>query len=196
MVERGIGLPDQASAALLQVLPEALDGLRKNPPMPGVAESAERLRGLLQDLGERGAAGAPPERLREARELISRMRDELGRRIEEASRPRDALARRIEELAAARASIGNVSVLLQSGKDRQAMEAVVSFSDLVQRLLAILPFLPPDAERQMLFGEINGVLKELVAAFDARDLVLIGDLFEYEVAPRMDRLIPVLRRSL
>jgi hypothetical protein len=34
----------------------------------------------------------------------------------------------------------------------------------------------------------------LIAAFQAKDLVLIGDLFEYEIAPRIDRLLPLLER--
>ncbi len=196
MVERELDSPGQRPAEVLQEIPGALEGLRKNPPSAGGAEDAGRLLGLLKDLGDGGAARWPAERLREARELITRVRDELEGRIGDASRPREALARRIAQLSTTRESIGTVSVLLQSGKDRQAMEIVVSFSDLVQALLAILPFLPPDDERQRLFGELNGVLKELVAAFDARDLVLIGDLFEYEVAPRIDRLIPLLQRCL
>ncbi len=196
MVIRELDSPEAGSDALLATLPEALDSLQKNPPQPSTAGTAGRLGAALRELGTGDARAWPPERLREVKDMASRLRDELGSRIAEASRPRETLARHLAELASVRATIADVSVLLASGKDRQAMEAVVTFSDLMQRLLGILPFLPPDQERQKLFGELNGVLRDLLAAFDARDLVLIGDLFEYEVAPRVDRLVPLLQRCL
>jgi hypothetical protein len=58
-----------------------------------------------------------------------------------------------------------------------------------------VPFLSPDPERGRLLAELTPVLREVVAAFGARDSVLIGDLLEYEVAPRLARLAPSLERS-
>ncbi len=196
MVEKELALPGETLDTLLATLPEALDGLRKNPHHPSAAGSADRLRALLEGQTSGQLAAWPAERLREATSLIGTIREELGLRIGEASRPKETLKACIAELASAKGSVGEVSVLLQSGRDRKAMEAVVAFSDLVQRLLFILSFLPPDEARQRLFGELNGVLRDLVAAFDAKDLVLIGDLFEYEVAPRIEKLIPLLERCL
>ena len=39
------------------------------------------------------------------------------------------------------------------------------------------------------YTELNGLLNDVLAAFDARDSVLIGDLFEYEIAPRVEALL-------
>ena len=61
--------------------------------------------------------------------------------------------------------------------------------------LMLVPFLSPDPERGKLLAEFNPVLKELVAAFGTKDSVLIGDLLEYEIAPRMQRLAPLLGRA-
>ena len=36
--------------------------------------------------------------------------------------------------------------------------------------------------------ELNKILKELLEAFAAKDSVLIGDLMEYEIAPRLEQL--------
>jgi hypothetical protein len=87
-------------------------------------------------------------------------------------------------------------VLLATGRDRQAMEAVVRFSELCQRLLALLGSLGVPAvggrEPAEFFAGLNGVLQELIAAFQARDTVLIGDLLEYEIAPRLRQLKAVL----
>jgi hypothetical protein len=76
------------------------------------------------------------------------------------------------------------------------MEAVVRFSELCQRLLGLLgrlgvPAVGGQAPREF-FEALNRVLQELVSAFQARDTVLIGDLLEYEVAPRLRQLQAVL----
>ena len=45
-----------------------------------------------------------------------------------------------------------------------------------------------DDSLQDFYQELNGILTELLEAFDAKDSVLIGDLMEYEVAPRLEQL--------
>jgi hypothetical protein len=90
------------------------------------------------------------------------------------------------------AQLPEVSVLLQTGRDKAAMEIVIAFADVVQSLLGPLPFLPPDANRGRLLGELTPFLRDLVSAFDAKDSVFIGDLLEYEITPRIERLAPVL----
>jgi len=89
-----------------------------------------------------------------------------------------------------------VSVLLQTGKDKQAMDTIIGFTDSVQAVLALVPFLAPDPERGRMIAELTPILRDLVAAFDAKDSVLIGDLLEYEVAPRVTRLIPFLESTV
>ena len=42
---------------------------------------------------------------------------------------------------------------------------------------------------------MNGVLRDLLAAFNAKDSILIGDLLEYEVAPRLGKLLPLLEEK-
>jgi hypothetical protein len=88
-----------------------------------------------------------------------------------------------------------VSVLLQTGKDKAAMDTIIGFTDTVHSVLALVPFLPPDPERGRLIADLTPVLRDLVAAFDAKDSVLIGDLLEYEVAPRITKLMPFLETS-
>lgn len=92
------------------------------------------------------------------------------------------------------AGLGEVPVQLQTGRDRDAMATVTALCDAVQRLLPLLAFLPRDAEREGLIVELNATLGELATALAARDTVLIGDLAEYEVAPRLARLVPLLGR--
>jgi hypothetical protein len=37
--------------------------------------------------------------------------------------------------------------------------------------------------------ELNGILQELVEAFQSQDTVLIGDLLEYETVPRIQEIL-------
>jgi hypothetical protein len=196
MVQKELSAPSAALADLADTLPGALHGLRTNQPSPAAAASAERLRALFDGQGAEQIRAWPGERREAAGRLMDELREELSRRIGDASHPKEALRECIQGLEKARLGVADVSVLLQAGRDRQAMEAVIGFSDLVQRLLSVLPFFPPEREREKLFGEINAVLKELLAAFGARDLVLIGDLFEYEVGPRIQKLVPLLESCL
>ena len=116
-------------------------------------------------------------------------------RLEEAEHPGDALASRVGLLRGCLGELKEVSVLLQTGRDKPAMEIVIRFTDVVQSLMDLLPFLPPDAERARILVELTPILRELVAAFGSRDSVLIGDLLEYEVAPRMEKIAPLLEKA-
>ena len=90
--------------------------------------------------------------------------------------------------------IGDVSVLLQSGKDRQAMETITRFADLIAAVLAVLPRTAGGGEAAALFAELNPRLREILDAFDAKDFILIGDILEYEIAPRLGGLAALLAR--
>ena len=42
--------------------------------------------------------------------------------------------------------------------------------------------------------DMNRVLEELTEAFNARDTVMLGDLLEYEISPRLEPLVAFLGR--
>ena len=120
------------------------------------------------------------------------MRAALDSRIADATHPKEALARCASRIRSLLGSLTEVSVLLQTGRDKAAMDIVIGFSDAVQELLDLMPFLSPNAERGRLIGELTPFLRDLVSAFDVKDTVMIGDLLEYEISPRMERLAPLL----
>ena len=120
----------------------------------------------------------------------------LDARIREAANPKEALGARLPRLRELAAAVTDVPLLLQTGRDRQAMEIVSDFTELFQKLLDIVPFLPKDGERDRAFEELNPILRQILSAFDAKDFVLIGDLFEYEVAPRLGKLSPLLEKCV
>jgi hypothetical protein len=181
---------------LLQGLPQTLEGFTANPFLPPGSDAETRFAGTFTGLGSAGIRGWTPEKRREAVELVREMRGYVQARLEASNRPGDSLARCVALLRGCMAELKDVSVLLQTGRDRPAMEAVIRFADVVQSLMDLLPFLPPDTERARTLVELTPILRDLVAAFGSRDSVLIGDLLEYEVAPRVERIVPLLEKTL
>ncbi|RKX78381.1 MAG: hypothetical protein DRP87_06410 [Spirochaetes bacterium] len=98
-----------------------------------------------------------------------------------------------------------VAVLLQAGRDKQAMELIIQFTELSQKLLRLYPALRERGSLDItnieiegksfeeFYRDLNALLRELIEAFISEDYILIGDLLEYEIAPRVDKLLSYLR---
>ena len=180
---------------LLEGLPQTLEGFRANPFLPPGSDAGTRFAATFTGRQSSDVRAWSPGAREEAAELIRHLRGLVQARIGEAVNPRAALFRCAALLRGCMGELKEVSVLLQTGRDRPAMEIVIRFADIVQSLMDLLPFLPPDSERARILVELTPVLRELVAAFGSRDSVLIGDLLEYEVAPRMEKIAPLLERD-
>lgn len=92
-----------------------------------------------------------------------------------------------------------IPVQLQTGKDLQVLETIHQFSSDLHNLYQLLPLLditrvqngepgtePPDLASYP--GELAPILADLLAALEAKDTVMVGDLAEYELAPRIEKL--------
>jgi len=85
---------------------------------------------------------------------------------------------------------------IQTGKDARAAETVNIFSGIAEKVFRIYQTLKiegfPVTEIRVdsvpindYITEFNKALKELLDAYEKRDTILIGDLAEYEMAPRL-----------
>ncbi|MCD6120855.1 MAG: hypothetical protein J7K04_03345 [Spirochaetales bacterium] len=140
--------------------------------------------------------------------LISEIIANTEEALNEIQYPAEALRSITDKLHASAEEIGEVSVLLQSGNDKQAMDYVVKFSDLTQRFFRILTALGDSGKIQLnsikiqgkksseFYHDLNNILNQLLDAFHVQDSVLIGDLLEYEIAPRMEILMELSRGLL
>lgn len=131
------------------------------------------------------------EKRQQAIKLIDLVCTQVSFRLQELQDPKSALKTLSGALAVCIEEISEISILLQTGKDRQAMDTVVRFSELSQNLVRLVASIFPDNSNENLqsfYKELNSVLSELLEAFEAKDSVLIGDLMEYEIAPRMEQL--------
>ncbi len=185
--------PDARQAEeLLRGYPLFVDSLKRHFSEAEIGAGLEGLSALGSGARAAELASAASASLQGLAAAAALLEQRLEARLNELEDPRAALRALSGELEAAAAGVSEVSVLLATGRDRQAMEAILRFSDLSQRLLGVLGACSAaqlgGLEPRAFFEELNGVLRELVDALQARDTVLIGDLLEYEVAPRLRRL--------
>jgi hypothetical protein len=179
---------------VLAAADEAVAAVRLNPAGPDAASVAARLADALAGAAPADLRAWPPQRRAAAAGLA---RDLAGRLADLAARTADPVAAVAESAAVVAPlvpGLAGIAVQLQTGRDREAMAAVTVLCDAVQRLLPLVAFLPRDPDRERLTAELNAALRDLLAAFEAKDTVLIGDLAEYEVAPRLAGLLPLLGR--
>ncbi len=80
---------------------------------------------------------------------------------------------------------------IQTGKDAQAAQTIQIFSGIAEKIFRIIGQLNIQGYIEAPLELINGfssTVKELLQAYEAHDTVLIGDLAEYEMAPRIAEL--------
>ena len=118
--------------------------------------------------------------------------------IQETAAPMEELkgcARQIDKISR---QISEVSVLLQTGKDKQAMDSVLLFIGLAEKITRLVDILNsmgldlsiPKLEEESFadfMSSFNKALNEVVTGFHNNDSVLIGDMLEYEIAPLLER---------
>ena len=90
---------------------------------------------------------------------------------------------------------------IQTGRDSCAAQTIQNFGVITEKLIRILNQLAiqgtVDAENIM--GNLNNfseTVNELYDAYGKHDLVLIGDLAEYEIAPKLQELYDIIRMQI
>ncbi len=159
------------------------------------------LRALITESGIGKDAIENRDALYQTRKLCNAFLVLIEERIRELTEPGDELKATIALLSQSIPSINNIPILLQTGKDREAMSTVILFTELSQKLIRLYPILKMnrgfDMQRTLSTGQtleefytdFNAILSELNEAFQAKDSVLIGDLLEYEISPRVENLV-------
>ena len=104
------------------------------------------------------------------------------------------------------ARMEELSLDIQTGKDERAAETMQRFSALGEKLfrlfsilkvkgLSLDSFVIDNRSARFFVEEFNAALKELSAAYENRDTVLVGDLTEYELAPRLLQFFSALKKK-
>jgi hypothetical protein len=162
---------------------------------------------LFAEILER--AGNDPDRA--SRVEISAQADRLTsvfrERLAELSSPTDEMKTAAALFDERAADLADLPILLQTGKEDQAMKAMLFFIEIFNKVIRILPELRRSgidtasisvdgSAMPDFYGSFNDVLRELTDAFEHKDAVLIGDLAEYEVLPRMRSFFAAMKEVL
>jgi len=97
------------------------------------------------------------------------------------------------------ARLEDLSLDIQTGKDARAAETIRAFSGVAEKIFRIFNMLKlagfpvgeitvENAPITTYITDFGTALRELLAAYEQHDTVLVGDLAEYEMAPRLHRL--------
>jgi hypothetical protein len=86
---------------------------------------------------------------------------------------------------------------IQTGKDARAAQTIQIFSGITEKIfrvyrqLEIQGYISQASAKKNLTQQINdfnSAVKELLLAYEKNDTVLVGDLAEYEIAPRLQKI--------
>ncbi|MDR3193066.1 MAG: hypothetical protein LBT87_08385 [Treponema sp.] len=124
------------------------------------------------------------------------LRKIIQERLKELEDPRREIAASGPLVEAVAARLEDLPLDIQTGKDGRAAETVQLFSSVAGKLLRLLGLLKLEGHSPEILtvdgvpifeyvGEFESILQDLAAAYEARDAVLVGDLAEYELAPRL-----------
>jgi hypothetical protein len=125
-------------------------------------------------------------------------------RLMELKDPREEINRAESLVSAVAGRLADLPLDIQTGKDGRAAETVQLFSRIAEKLFRLLFIMKSSGlsldtlvidnrKAKDFMDEFNAALQELNAAYESRDAVLIGDLAEYELAPRLIKFFAALK---
>ncbi len=138
-------------------------------------------------------------------ETVPKLRSFFGERLAELEDPVGSMQGAARLFDALKDDLKEVPVRMQTGKDADAIRTMMVAVEIINKAVRLLPDFSravPGASSmeigQKSWGEFfdgfNGMLRELAGAFESKDGVLIGDLAEYEIIPRLEALFSATAR--
>ena len=130
-------------------------------------------------------------------------------RLREINKPAQEFANLKSLLNEVCARLVDLPLDIQTGKDKRAAETIQFFSGISEKLIRIFRQLdiqgllkPADSSagaEKSIFQLINGfgaTARELLQAYERMDIVLVGDLAEYEMSPQLQNLYNVIAENI
>ncbi|GMO53074.1 MAG: hypothetical protein Ta2G_11030 [Termitinemataceae bacterium] len=126
----------------------------------------------------------------EIKDLIGKQLESLYRVIKDPIAEFRALEAEVGELTG---RLIDLPLDMQTGKDKRAAETIDVFSRLTEKMFGLIRLVFHEETTLQPLDEFNAALKEFLAAYENKDMVLIGDLAEYELAPRLNSIYNEIR---
>ncbi|MDR2494295.1 MAG: hypothetical protein LBD24_03630 [Spirochaetaceae bacterium] len=132
-----------------------------------------------------------------------RIVDERIRELMDPSSELTAMCGPVSDIAA---RLEDLPLDIQTGKDSKVVETIQLFSHTTDKLFRLIRFLRlrgrgfeaisiDSLPLDTFIEEFGAALKELLEAYETQDAVLVGDLAEYELAPRFLKLYSALNEG-
>jgi len=126
-------------------------------------------------------------------------------RLREVAGPEDELAGCEALVKSVAGRMEELPLDIQTGKDQRAVETIQHFSRTGEKLFRIFfifeseglsldTFLVDGLPGRAFMEEFTAALTEISAAYENKDTVLVGDLSEYELAPRLLKFFFALKK--
>jgi len=125
-------------------------------------------------------------------------------RLRELASPMDEIENSTEKVELIAKMLEELPLDMQTGKDKRAAETIQLFSGISEKLFRILfifksegvsseAFTIDGLSSKIFVEEFNSTLNELSSAYENQDTVLVGDIAEYELAPRLLKLFSAMK---
>lgn len=118
----------------------------------------------------------------------------LSERLNEFLNAEEELKSSIVILGTLKGELESVSIYLQSGKQEKAAVIMNKFTNILHKILRILNYNSKNSEftrgksLEEFTDGLDDILTDLLDGYESKDTVLIGDILEYELSPRIDSL--------
>jgi hypothetical protein len=122
-------------------------------------------------------------------------------RLREVKEPLPEFSRIQPMLEETRARLVNLALDIQTGKDSRAAETLRLFSGVSEKILRIFNqlkiqgYISDEKPFSRVIGEFGNLVKELLEAYEKHDTILVGDLAEYEAAPKLLELYSAITNN-
>jgi hypothetical protein len=137
------------------------------------------------------------EALQKAAQLIAEETESLRRELQD---PRSALFHTLGQLDSVLESLDDLGPLFQKGRDREGFELILrlfnALEDLNRRASAVFRIEGGDEHPWSHFhSDLQPVLREAEGALESKDYILLTDLIEYELTPRLRLMRSIFSES-
>ena len=122
----------------------------------------------------------------------------IDERLREIENPAEELSRIGTLVTACVSRLEDLPLDMQTGKDKRASETVQLFSSIAEKIFRIYflldtqGLLADEIKNEIKIEGFSEALKEMLSAYENKDTVLVGDMAEYELAPRLRDLYAAL----
>ena len=125
-------------------------------------------------------------------------------RLRELANPAEELDKSTAGIELIAGRLEELPLDMQTGKDQRAAETIQLFSGMAEKLFRIFfiykseGFCPENftidgLSFKIFVEDFSSTLKELSSAYENRDTVLVGDIAEYELAPRLMKMFSAMK---